>query len=136
MIPDINGLSAEDAKQTLEQAGFVVTVKTICRPEYADKAVIGAEYADDGDDNLILLLNDLLCSSDATTESTFLYDIRNKSTVSEIYDVWDSYDLGIKYKNIDSYIRMKKDFEAKNGMPKNIEEIKGVIEQMLEKAAL
>ncbi|MBR3333318.1 MAG: PASTA domain-containing protein [Clostridia bacterium] len=133
LIPDVSGLSPDDAIQVLEGAGFTVTVKTIRKEGYADKTVIGAEYADDGDRNLYLLQNDMSNSGGATSETTFLYEIRNKASVSEIYDVWDSYDLGIKYKNIDSYIKMKMDFEKKVGVPKNIEEIKNVIEGMLQK---
>ena len=51
--------------------------------------------------------------------------------MAAIYDLWDSYDLGIKYKKLDMYIKMRKDTESKNGIPKNIEEIKEIISKML-----
>jgi hypothetical protein len=66
-----------------------------------------------------------------TIEDTFLFEIRDKASMAAIYDLWDSYDLGIKYKKLDMYIKMRKDTESKNGIPKNIEEIKEIISKML-----
>ena len=130
-IPDVCGMSIDEATQTLQNAGFNVTVKNVLNQEYEDGAVIGAEYADDKDDDLVLYINDLSGFNPDSVEDTFLYEMQNKASMSEIYDLWDYYDLGRRYKNIDSYIKMRKESETKSGVPKNLDQIKGIIAQMI-----
>jgi len=69
--------------------------------------------------------------ADVTTEDMFIAQMKNESTLVGIWKIWSIYELGKAHRNLDSYLNMKKDSELQQGRLNNIDQIKGVIENML-----
>lgn len=74
---------------------------------------------------------DAIDTTEVSSEELFLEQMKDEQTVVGIWKVWSVYDLGSKYRNIDTYLAMRKDSELQQGKLNNIEKIKEVTEQML-----
>ena len=70
---------------------------------------------------------------EVSDEDMFLAQMKEESTVISIWKIWSIHELGKKYRNIDTYLNMKKDTELQQGKLNNLDQIKGIIEQMLTK---
>ena len=71
--------------------------------------------------------------TDVSAEDLFLAQMKEESSLISIWKIWSIHELGNKYRNIDTYLNMKKDTELQQGKLNNLEQIKGIIEQMLTK---
>ena len=68
---------------------------------------------------------------DSSPEEAFLAQMKEEDSVVDIWRIWTFHDLGKKYRNIDSYLNMRKDTEIQQGSLGNLAKIKEVIEKML-----
>lgn len=70
---------------------------------------------------------------EVSAEDMFLAQMKEEKTLTSIWKIWSIYELGSKYRNIDTYLSMKKDTEIQQGKLNNLEQIKNIVEQMLTK---
>ncbi len=68
-----------------------------------------------------------------SAEEMFIARMKEEGTATGIWKLWSIYELGAKHRNIDTYLSMRKDTELQQGKLNNIEQIKGIVEQMLQK---
>ena len=133
LIPDVTGQPWEDAARKLRDSGFNVKEKRLITDEYPDATVIRTEFIRDSSEDVMLYYCDIGKLATANPEDNFIIELENRDSMAEIYELWNEYGLAEKYKNIEAYIKMRKDSEVKDGRPKNLDQIKEIIAQMLQK---
>ncbi len=68
-----------------------------------------------------------------SSEELFIARMKEEQSLVGIWKIWSIYELGGKYPKIDAYLKMRLDSELQNGKLNNLEKVKEIVEQLINK---